>query len=136
MRRRPPRLTRTATLFPYTTLCRSRGLARIVLAAAFLPYEAFYSLDAIARTLWRTLASRRRMLQWSPSSEVEKTLGSGLAAALRSMWFGPALSLATAFALMRLHPASLPVAAPLLALWLLSRSAEHTSELQFLMRNS
>src|SRR3546814_2732106 len=66
------------------------------------------------------LASRRRMLQWSPSSEVEKTLGSGLAAALRSMWFGPALSLATAFALMRLHPASLPVAAPLLALWLLS----------------
>src|SRR3546814_9473438 len=36
------------------------------------------------------------------------------------MWFGPALSLATAFALMRLHPASLPVAAPLLALWLLS----------------
>ncbi|HEY9541672.1 MAG TPA: glucoamylase family protein, partial [Luteimonas sp.] len=97
-----------------------RDLARIVLAAAFLPYEAFYSLDAIARTLWRMLASRRRMLQWSPSSEVEKTLGSGLAAALRSMWFGPALSLATAFALMRLHPASLPVAAPLLALWLLS----------------
>src|SRR3546814_9163199 len=118
-------------------VCSSDLLARIVLAAAFLPYEAFYSLDVIARTLWRMLASRRRMLQWSPSSEVEKTLGSGLAAALRSMWFGPALSLATAFALMRLHPASLPVAAPLLALWLLSpwlawRSEEPTSELQSL----
>src|SRR3546814_5279857 len=25
MRRRPPRSTRTDTLFPYTTLCRSRG---------------------------------------------------------------------------------------------------------------
>src|SRR5690606_6792282 len=97
-----------------------RDLARITLDAAFLPYEAFYSLDAIARTLWRMLVSRRRMLQWSPSSEVEKTLGSGLAASLRSMWFGPAFALATAFALARLHPASLPVAAPLLVLWLLS----------------
>src|SRR3546814_11638581 len=95
-----------------------RDLARIVLAAAFLPYEAFYSLDAIARPLWRMLASRRRTLQCSPSSEVETTLGTGLAAALRSMWFWPALSLATAFALRRPHRASLPVPAPLLAPWL------------------
>src|SRR3546814_2506460 len=28
MIRRPPRSTRTDTLFPYTTLCRSRGLPR------------------------------------------------------------------------------------------------------------
>ncbi|WP_417473195.1 GH36-type glycosyl hydrolase domain-containing protein [Luteimonas mephitis] len=97
-----------------------RDLARIALGAAFLPYEAFYSLDAIARTLWRMLVSRRRMLQWSPSSLVEKTLGSGLAASLREMWFAPLLAIAVAFALARLHPASLPVAAPLLALWLLS----------------
>src|SRR3546814_19060258 len=27
MRRRPPRSTRTDTLFPYTTLCRSQGMA-------------------------------------------------------------------------------------------------------------
>src|SRR5690606_18156097 len=97
-----------------------RDLARITLDAAFLPYEAFYSLDAIARTLWRMLVSRRRMLQWSPSSEVEKTLGDGLAASLRSMWFAPVFVLAVAAALLRLHPTALPMAAPLLALWLLS----------------
>ncbi|HVI59124.1 MAG TPA: glucoamylase family protein, partial [Luteimonas sp.] len=95
-------------------------LARVAMAAAFLPHEAFYSLDAIARTLWRVLASRRRMLQWSPSSEVERTLGDGPATALRMMWFAPALALAVGIALARLQPASLPVAAPLLALWLLS----------------
>src|SRR5690606_2945102 len=95
-----------------------RDLARITLDAAFLPYEAFYSLDAIARTLWRMLASRRRMLQWSPSSEVEKTLGDGLVASLRSMWFAPAFALAVAMALVHLQPASLLVAAPLLVLWL------------------
>jgi cyclic beta-1,2-glucan synthetase len=97
-----------------------RDLARIVLAAATLPYEAFFSLDAIARTLWRMLFTRRRMLQWSPSSEVERTLGDGLPASLYSMWFAPVFALATAAALLRVHPASLPVAAPLLALWLLS----------------
>ncbi|MFC3660831.1 GH36-type glycosyl hydrolase domain-containing protein [Luteimonas notoginsengisoli] len=97
-----------------------RDLARITLAAAFLPYEAFYSLDAILRTLWRMLVSRKRMLQWSPSSQVEKTLGSGLAASLREMWFAPLCSTAVALLLARLHPASLPIAAPLLALWLLS----------------
>ncbi|MGY0652740.1 GH36-type glycosyl hydrolase domain-containing protein [Luteimonas sp. A537] len=95
-------------------------LARVVLGAAFLPYEAFYSLDAIVRTLWRVLVSRRRMLQWSPSSEVEKTLGDGLAASLRSMWFAPAFALVVAAALFRLQPMALPVAAPLLGLWLLS----------------
>ncbi|HZW18852.1 MAG TPA: glucoamylase family protein, partial [Luteimonas sp.] len=37
-----------------------------------------------------------------------------------SMWFAPVFVLAVAAALLRLHPTALPVAAPLLALWLLS----------------
>jgi hypothetical protein len=43
-------------------------LARATLALAFLPYEATVNLDAIARTVWRMLASRRRLLEWSPSA--------------------------------------------------------------------
>ena len=97
-----------------------RDIARVVLALACLPYEAFFSLDAIVRTLWRMLLSRRDMLQWNPSSEVERTLGANAWASLRSMWVAPVFALATAAALLRVHPASLPVAAPVLALWLLS----------------
>ncbi|HVR81200.1 MAG TPA: glucoamylase family protein [Luteimonas sp.] len=97
-----------------------RDFARVTLALACLPYEAFFSLDAIVRTLWRMLLSRRRMLQWSPSSEVERTLGDGASASLRSMWVAPVFALVTAAALLRLHPESLPVAAPVLGLWLLS----------------
>src|SRR3546814_12766617 len=37
MRRRPPRSTRTDTLFPYTTLFRSRVASLPVLGHAFLP---------------------------------------------------------------------------------------------------
>ncbi|MCS5516984.1 hypothetical protein NWF32_24895 [Pseudomonas qingdaonensis] len=47
--------------------------ARAGLHLAWLPYEAYYSLDAIVRTLWRMLVSKQRLLQWSPSREVERT---------------------------------------------------------------
>ncbi|HVE88707.1 MAG TPA: cyclic beta 1-2 glucan synthetase, partial [Burkholderiaceae bacterium] len=36
--------------------------AQLLLALAWLPYEAFYSIDAIVRTLWRVLISHRRLL--------------------------------------------------------------------------
>jgi hypothetical protein len=36
-----------------------------------LPHEACYSLDAIVRTLWRMLFSRRNLLQWRTSRDVD-----------------------------------------------------------------
>src|SRR3546814_18717638 len=38
MIRRPPRSTRTDTLFPYTTLFRSTAIANLVIAIAFTPW--------------------------------------------------------------------------------------------------
>src|SRR6185437_2721299 len=38
----------------------SQHLGRIALHLAWLPHEALYSLDAIARTLWRVPAATRR----------------------------------------------------------------------------
>ncbi|MCD7100298.1 glycoside hydrolase family 94 protein [Stenotrophomonas sp. MMGLT7] len=97
----------------------ARQLQRVLVVLACLPYEAFYSLAAIARTLWR-MAARRRLLQWNPSSEVERSLGSGMGAELRAMAPAALFALALAALLWRLQPAALWVAAPLLALWLLS----------------
>ena len=42
---------------------------RRLFTLACLPYEAFFSLDAIVRTIWRMLVTRTRLLEWSPSSE-------------------------------------------------------------------
>ncbi len=97
-----------------------RNFSQVPLVLACLPYEAYFSLDAIVRTLWRLLVSRRHLLQWSPSSEVERTLGDGLPAALRDMWVGPVAAVATVVALVRLHPTALLVAGPILLLWLSS----------------
>ena len=46
------------------------NFARVPMSLACLPYEAWFSVDSILRTLWRLLVSRRRLLQWAPSSEV------------------------------------------------------------------
>jgi cyclic beta-1,2-glucan synthetase len=97
-------------------------LARTVLTLAWLPHEAFYSLDAIVRTLWRTLVSRRLLLQWNSSREVERTQTNELAGLYRTMWMGPALGLLALVVLAALRIS--PVAAlPLIVLWLASPAA-------------
>jgi hypothetical protein len=98
----------------------ARHFAQALLALTWLPYEAWYSLDAIARTLWRMAISRRRLLQWSPSSESDRNGVDDLSSSFRNMWIGPILSLGTATWLIGNRPDALWQAAPLLALWLLS----------------
>ncbi|MCA1715016.1 MAG: cyclic beta 1-2 glucan synthetase, partial [Gammaproteobacteria bacterium] len=97
-----------------------RNFAQAPVTLACLPYEAFFSLGAIVRTLWRMLATRSHLLQWSSSSEVERSLGDGLAGSLRTMWFAPVFAIAVAAAVAGLQPGALPVAMPVLVSWLLS----------------
>ncbi|MDH4609953.1 glycoside hydrolase family 94 protein [Pseudomonas sp. BN102] len=97
----------------------SQHFARALLTLAWLPHEAHYSLDAILRTLWRMYFSKSRLLQWSPSREVERTSTNHLNGLYRMMWIGPALALLLA-SLLVMNPLALVAAAPLLLLWLAS----------------
>src|SRR3546814_8115221 len=98
MIRRPPRSTRTDTLFPYTTLFRSR------LAAARLPDNA----------------------ENTTAAEIERYIAQDLEpAGRRAKSERKVADLENAVVLVRRHHASF-----------LSRSEEHTSELQSLMRIS
>jgi cyclic beta-1,2-glucan synthetase len=101
-----------------------RQALHVLLALACLPHEAAYSLDAIVRTLWRVLWSRRRLLQWQPSADVRQAADPGtlrdLLATARSMSIGPLLAVGTATALALLRPQVLAVVGPVLLLWLLS----------------
>ena len=102
---------------------------QVAFELACLPYEAYYSLDAIARTAWRMRVAQRRLLEWNPSSEAEREAArksaaqghsevSELAASYRSMWIAPAIACALAIQLANTNPAALAVAAPILLLWL------------------
>ncbi|MCU1236291.1 MAG: glycosyltransferase 36 [Candidatus Solibacter sp.] len=95
-------------------------LAQTAFNLACLPYEAYFSLDAILRTLWRTLISRR-LLEWSASSD-DRQRGNGLSSYWRAMWIGPVLALAALVYLTAARPSALLVAWPIWALWAMSPS--------------
>ena len=95
-------------------------LALIGLGLATLPHEAYYSLDAVLRTLGRLLITHQRLLEWNPSGDQEQRSRTDLSGSFRSMWFAPVLAIATAGALVQTHPAALIAAGPLLLLWLVS----------------
>ena len=101
-----------------------RHLVQLAFELACLPYEAFFSLDAIMRTAWRMLVTHRRLLEWNPSSEVDRERPEGirseLVACIRAMWVAPALGAAAAIHLATAAPAVLAVAGPILLLWFAS----------------
>ena len=93
-----------------------RHLAQSSLTLACLPYEAFFSADAIVRTLVR-LIRRRRLLEWNPSGDLAPRRRPDLLASYRTMWIGPAISAATLVYLAITRPSAVTVAGPILSLW-------------------
>ncbi|HYM48254.1 MAG TPA: cyclic beta 1-2 glucan synthetase, partial [Burkholderiaceae bacterium] len=100
-----------------TTRSAGRYLAQATFALACLAHEAYYSLDAIVRTATRMLFTHKRLLEWKPSGEPERTPRTSLVASWRSMWISPALAASTAMYLALVNPAALAVAWPILLLW-------------------
>ncbi len=92
-------------------------LGQALFTLACLPYEAFFSLDAVLRTLWRLRVSRRDLLEWTSSGDLERKR-QGLAGVYRTMWSAPALALITGTALALRQPMVLLGAAPILLAWL------------------
>ena len=100
-----------------------RRFAEATFTFACLPYESFFSLDAILRTIWRMLVTRRRLLEWSPSDGANSSSRSdrgGLAASCRTMWIGPVIAVASAIYLSISGPVGLASAWPILGLWFAS----------------
>ncbi len=97
-----------------------RQLLRTLVSIACLPHAAGFSAMAIARTLWRMAISRRHLLQWNPSSEVERSLQHGRHAEWRAMAIAPLLAVAVGVALSHVAKATLWIASPLLLAWAVS----------------
>jgi cellobiose phosphorylase len=102
------------------TRSSGRHLGQILLTLAFLPYDAFISLDAIGRTLLRVLVTRRRLLEWQVSSDSERTPRADLAGFYATMWIAPVIALVTGLLLAFEQPGQLAPALPLLAVWLVA----------------
>jgi cellobiose phosphorylase len=97
-----------------------RHLAQAGFTLAVLPYDAFYSLDAIIRTGVRMLITHRGLLEWKTSSDAERDARIDLVGFYRSMWIAPTAAAAVTPYLALWRPDALSVAVPLLGLWLIS----------------
>ncbi|MFH0974873.1 MAG: glucoamylase family protein [Spirochaetota bacterium] len=97
-----------------------RHFAQIIFAILCLPYEAFFSTNAILHTAWRMLITRKHLLEWNPSGESEASGRTDFAGSLRAMWIAPLIAAATAYYLAFSRPYVLFIALPVLILWFLS----------------
>ena len=97
-----------------------RRLAQAAFTLVCLPYEAFYSLDAIVRTTVRMLVTHRGLLEWSTSCDSDHQCGTDPLASYRSMASAPVLACAAAIGIALSRPAAFTVAGPVLALWFAS----------------
>ena len=96
-------------------------MAQAAFTLVCLPYEAFFSLDAMLRTAWRMLVTHKRLLEWNPSGDSDRSSRT-TASSARTGPCGSARRCRWLAIAARGHsnPAALAVAGPILCLWLAS----------------
>ncbi len=95
----------------------TRHIAQACFQLITLPYEAWYSLDAILRTLWRMIISRKNLLEWNSPASAARFSYQGITGLYSTMWICPLLSIALLVVLIAYYPASIPVAVIFLLFW-------------------
>ncbi|MFM7292172.1 MAG: glucoamylase family protein, partial [Planctomycetia bacterium] len=96
----------------------ARPLGQSLLLLVMLPYEAALAIDAIVRTLFRMLVSRRKLLEWQTAADTDRTAAGDLPGFVNAMAISPLAALVVAAVLVVTgHPAMLVAAAPWLAAW-------------------
>jgi cyclic beta-1,2-glucan glucanotransferase len=93
------------------------GLVRGGLAVAFLADTAWRMGDAIVRTLWRLLVTKRHLLEWTTAAQSAGGLRPGVWGAARGMAGGVALGTVAAVSAALIAPLSLPLILPFAALY-------------------
>ena len=73
------------------------AIEQVFLIFCFIPFQAYLMLDAIIRTLYRLIVSKKNLLEWQTAADVEVKLGKKLKNFIASMWVGSAVSLLILF---------------------------------------
>jgi cyclic beta-1,2-glucan glucanotransferase len=100
----------------FSTFAASLGIT--ILNLIFLPHHMMLSLDAIVRSLNRTLISGRNLLDWETAAQAET--GTSKSSLDRYLNLSPVVALLIAALLAWTHPHGLLAAAPVLVLWALA----------------
>ena len=95
-------------------------VARLLMFAAGLAIEGALAVDAVARTLWRLVVSRRRLLEWTTAAGATRLVGTDVTirAAVRSAAPSVIATAAVGILVSAGNPQGVPWALPFLLLWL------------------
>jgi cyclic beta-1,2-glucan synthetase len=96
------------------------AVERIALISVFLAHQGWLMVDAIGRTLYRLLVSRRHLLDWVTAAQLTTRGPPGFADSYRQMKSAVATGLAGAAAVAWGGGAAWPVALPFVLVWLAS----------------
>lgn len=94
-----------------------RQACQIFLTLAFLPFDAFISVDAVVRALSRLLVTRRKLLEWQTASEADAASRKSLAGFYLKMWFSPILAIGVVTACAVMSLVDLSIVLPFGVLW-------------------
>lgn len=72
-------------------------IEQVFLIFAFLPYKAYLMLDAIVRTLYRLIISRKNLLEWQTAADSERLMGRKPYDFIKSMWSASVIALVIAY---------------------------------------
>lgn len=65
---------------------------QIILIYSFLPFTAFLMVEAILKTLYRVIISKKNLLQWQTAEAVESSSNKKLMNYIAYMWWGTAIA--------------------------------------------
>ncbi|MDP4177408.1 MAG: glucoamylase family protein [Bacillota bacterium] len=68
-------------------------IEQILLIFCFLPYQSYLMADAVIRTLYRLIISKKNMLEWLTAEDAELKLGKKLNNFIHAMWPGSGISI-------------------------------------------
>ncbi len=95
-------------------------IARTIVAVGLLAQNAWLSMDAIGRTLFRLTISHHRMLEWTTAAQLNERRDHSLSSFIWPLKGATIVVVATCAIIMRFNAQAITEAAPLLILWWLS----------------
>tara|TARA_R110000868_G_scaffold198474_3_gene444845 strand:+ start:28781 stop:37135 length:8355 start_codon:yes stop_codon:yes gene_type:complete len=101
-------------------------LQEIALRMIFMPHQAALMMDAILRTLWRLLVSRRNLLEWRTARQVQDSGVASQRASWRRMIASPAIAIAAMVLTLLINPANVPIASLFALLWFFAPAVAHS----------
>jgi len=94
-----------------------RQLSQAAFMLISLPYEAYYSTNALVRTCWRLIISKKRLLEWNSATRDDHQSRFDFIESFRTMWISPFIAILSATCLSILFPLILVMVWPIIGLW-------------------